>query len=409
MKSETNPFSPGAGARPPELAGRDGLLKESAIALARLKAGRHGRSLMIVGLRGVGKTVLLNRIADQAEDLGYQSVQVEVPEGKPFAVVLLPELRRLYERLDRMAAATTALRKAGGVLRSFFKGVRLRHHDFELEMQGEAEDGAADSGDLESDLPEVFVALGRAAVDRRTAIVLVIDELQYLDTDDLSALLVAVHKVSQKGLPLTVVGAGLPQLVGNAGEAKSYAERLFLFPELGPLGPADAKRALQEPARAAGVEFTDAALDEIVRVTRGYAYFLQEWGFIAWNSAETSPIDVDVIRTMHAAAVEHLDRNFFRVRFDRLTPAEEGYLRALAELGPAPQRSGAIAAVLGRSVSEVGTVRDLLIKKGMIFSPSHGFTAFTVPLFDEYMKRRMPLPPPRPKQDRRRPASLKKA
>ncbi len=402
MKPQLNPFSPGAGARPPALAGRDELLQQSAITLARLKAGRHGRSQMMVGLRGVGKTVLLNRIADQAEELGYKSVEIEVPEGRALAVALLPELRRLFQDLDRMGAAGTALKTAGGVLRSFLKGVKLKYREIELEMGGEVEEGAADSGDLESDLPEVFIALGRAAAERQTAVVLIIDELQYLDRKDLSALLVAVHKVSQKGLPITVVGAGLPQLVGNAGEAKSYAERLFLFPELGPLGAADAKRALQEPANLAGVEFTEAALAEIIRVTHGYAYFLQEWGYIAWNAAETSPIDAEVIRRMHADAVDHLDRNFFRVRFERLTPAEEGYLRALAELGSEPQRSGAIAAVLGRNVQEVGTLRDLLIKKGMIYGPSHGYTAFTVPLFDEYMKRRMPLPDPRVRPARRR-------
>ncbi len=401
MNANLNPFSPGAGAKPPELAGRDELLLESSTTLARLKAGRHGRSQMIVGLRGVGKTVLLNRVADQAEVLGYKAVMIEVPEGKPLAVALLPELRRLFQDMNRVAAAGAALKRAGGVLRSFLKGVKVKYKEVEVEMGGEEEEGTADSGDLESDLPEVFVALGRAAQERQTAVVLIIDELQYLERKDLSALLVAVHRVSQKGLPLTVVGAGLPQLVGNAGEAKSYAERLFLFPELGPLGPTDARKALQEPAKAAGAEFTETALDEIIRVTHGYAYFLQEWGYIAWNNADSSPIDVDVIRRMHGAAVAQLDRNFFRVRFERLTPAEEGYLRALAELGSAPQRSGDVAKTLGRKVQEVGTVRDLLIKKGMIYSPAYGLTAFTVPLFDEYMRRRMPLAPPRAQSTRK--------
>ncbi|MGH7996199.1 MAG: ATP-binding protein [Opitutaceae bacterium] len=401
MNPNDNPFSPGAGAQPPALAGRADLLEQSAIALARLKAGRHDRSLMIVGLRGVGKTVLLNRVLSQAEDLGYKSVMVEVHERKPLAVALVPELRRLYLEMNRVAAAGAALKKFGGVLRSFLNGVKLKYKEVEFAMEGDAANGAADSGDLESDLPQVVIALGRAAAEHGTAIVIMIDELQYLGEKDLSALLASVHKVSQLGLPLNVVGAGLPQLVGNAGQAKSYAERLFLFPELGPLAAPDAKRALQDPMHAQKVEFTEAALDEIVRVTHGFAYFIQEWGFMAWNRAAGSPIDVDVISNMHAAAVEHLDRNFFRVRFDRLTPAEEGYLRALAELGPQPQRSGAIAALLGRESWEVGTLREQLIVQGMIYSPAHGFTAFTVPLFDEYMKRRMPLPPPKARRKSR--------
>ncbi len=395
MDPKKNPFSPGAGSQPPALAGRAALLEQSAIALARLKAGRHDRSLMIVGLRGVGKTVLLNRVYSQAEDLGYRSIMVEVHEGKPFAVALVAELRRLYLDMNRAAAAGAALKKFGGVMRSFLNGVKVKYNEVEFAIEGEALDGAADSGDLESDLPEVLTALGQAGEERGTAVVIIIDELQYLGEKDLSALLFSVHKVSQRGLPLTVVGAGLPQLVGSAGRAKSYAERLFLFPELGPLLAPDAKRALQDPMLVQGVRFTEAALDEIVRVTHGYAYFIQEWGYMAWNSSPASPIDVDVIRGMHAAAVEHLDRNFFGVRFDRLTHAEEGYLRALAELGSEPQRSGAIAALLGRTSQELGTLREQLIGQGMIYSPAHGFTAFTVPLFDEYMKRRMPMPAPK--------------
>jgi len=347
---------------------------------------------MIVGLRGVGKTVLLNKIESQALDLGYKALSIEVPEDKPLAVVLVPELRRLFLELDRGAVASAAVKSALRVMRSFMTGVKLKYHDVELSMDGDVDAGAADSGDLESDLPAVFLALGRAAADRQTPVVLIIDELQYLAEKDLSALLVALHKVSQKGLPLTVVGAGLPQLVGNAGRAKSYAERLFLFPELGPLDPPDAKKALQEPMLAQDVSFSDEALDEIVRVTKGYAYFIQEWGYIAWNAADRSPVDVNLIKKVNGETVAHLDKNFFRVRFDRLTPAEEGYLRALAELGPLPQRSGAVAAVLGRGSYEVGALREALIGKGMIYGPAHGFTAFTVPLFDEYMKRRMPLP-----------------
>lgn len=385
-----NPFSPGAGSPPPELAGRGGILEQARLTLGRIKAGRPERSQLLIGLRGVGKTVLLNRVREMAEEMGYRPVFIEAHENKPLAALLLPPLRQLLISLDRMANVSEKAKRGLRVLRSFFNGVKLKYQDIEIGIDIDPEEGAADSGDLEADLSALFLALGEAAVDRRTAIALIMDELQYLSEEELSALIMAMHQISQRQLPVVLVGAGLPQLVALAGRAKSYAERLFQFPELGPLQPEDAAAALQEPVMQEHVRFTDDALQEIIAQTQGYPYFLQEWGYQAWNIADQSPIEIGDVMQATEESIRRLDANFFRVRFDRLTPREKEYLRALAELGAGPHRSGDVADQLGVKVQSVAPVRNSLIKKGMIYSPSHGDTAFTVPLFDGFMKRIMP-------------------
>jgi len=386
-----NPFSPGAGTPPPELAGRSDILNQAMITLARVKRGRAEKSMMIIGLRGTGKTVLLHQISKLAENEDYQTAFVEAHEKKSLSELLLPELRRVLFSLDA-GKISTKVKQAFRVLKSFvssFKlNIRLQEIDFGVGI--EPEKGIADSGDLESDLAQVFIALGEAAKDRNTSVAIIIDELQYLTEQELSSLIMAIHRVTQKSLPVVLVGAGLPQLVGKAGRAKSYAERLFDYPELGPLRKEDARQALQAPVKRENVTFTDEALTEIIKVTEGYPYFLQEWGYQAWNIAQKSPIDVDVAKSATAASIQRLDQNFFRVRFDRLTPREKEYLRALAELGAAPQRSGDVAEELGLDVQNAAPLRNNLIKKGMIYSPKHGDTAFTVPLFEGFMKRTMP-------------------
>lgn len=389
-----NPFSPGAGSPPPELAGRGDILAQALMTLARVKRGRAEKSLIIIGLRGTGKTVLLQQISNLAEKEGYQSVMLEAHEKKSLPEILLPDLRRILFALDAGKTISSKVKRAFRVLKSFVTSVKInvKMQEIDFGVGIEAEKGSADSGDLETDLAQVFVAIGEAAQDRNTAVAIIIDELQYLSDDELSSLIMAAHKVSQKSLPVVVIGAGLPQLVGKAGRAKSYAERLFDYPELGPLKKADAKHALQGPVQKEdeGVSFTERALDEIIRVTQGYPYFLQEWGYQAWNIATLSPIDIDVAKKATEASIKRLDQSFFRVRFDRLTPREKEYLRALAELGSDPQRSGDIAEGLGLDVHNVAPLRNNLIKKGMIYSPKHGDTAFTVPLFDEFLKRTMP-------------------
>jgi DNA-binding CsgD family transcriptional regulator len=393
MDTLYNPFSPGAGTPPPELTGREDIFNQALTALARIKKGRAEKSILLIGLRGVGKTVLLHKISQMAEAQGYKTVMIEAHENKSLPALLLPYLRKILFSLDNGAKVSAKVKRGLRVLKSFLGGLKVKINELEFGLDIDAEKGSADSGDLEADLAEVFIALAEAAQDRNTAVAIIIDELQYLSEEELSSLIMAVHKISQKSLPLVVIGAGLPQLVGKAGRSKSYAERLFDYPVIGPLSHADAKKALQEPVLKEGESFTAEALEEMVRITECYPYFLQEWGYQAWNLAETSPITLEVIQRATIASIARLDQSFFRVRLDRLTPREKDYLRALAELGADPQRSGDIAEKLGVEVNRVAPLRNGLIKKGMIYSPAHGDTAFTVPLFEAFMKRTMPNPP----------------
>jgi hypothetical protein len=390
MNPLTNPFSPGAGNQPPELAGRGELLHKVEVLLARVKAGRSEQSMFMVGLRGVGKTVLLNRVREMAEANGYQALMIEAHESKALPLLLLPPLRQTLFALDRMQNVSQKVKRGLRVLRSFIAAVKVKVGDAEFGLDIDPETGSADSGDLEADLAELFVAVAEAAADRGTAVAIIVDELQYMSEVEMSALIMAIHRVSQRSLPLVLIGAGLPQLVGLAGKSKSYAERLFTYPELGALSLEDASLALQGPVATQGVAFTPEALVEVFRVTQGYPYFLQEWGYQSWNMAQQSPIDLPLIHQTTVASTARLDQSFFRVRFDRLTPREKDYLSALAELGTGNQRSGGVAERLGVKVQTIAPLRSSLIKKGMIYSPAHGDTAFTVPLFDQFMLRTMP-------------------
>lgn len=390
MDPVLNPYSPGAGTPPPELAGRDELLERVRIALARLRGGRPTKSVLMVGLRGVGKTVLLDRMREDAEAAGVQTLRVEAPEGRSLPALLAPQLRQALLRLSRSDTASTLARRALRALAGFVKALKLKYGDIEVGIDLEPEAGLADNGDLEHDLQALLAITGEAARTANTALTLFVDELQYVAEEQLAALITALHRCGQGRLPVALVGAGLPQLPGRMGKAKSYAERLFDFPDVGPLSPEAARRALVKPASEHRVAFTDAAVEAIVRETQGYPYFLQEWGKHTWDAADASPIDESDVATARVLAVAALDDSFFRVRFDRLTPAEKRYLRAMAELGPGPHRSGDIAEVLDMRVTSLGPARAKLIEKGMVWSPSHGDTAFTVPLFDQFMRRIMP-------------------
>lgn len=390
MDSIRNPFSPGAGFPPPELAGRESVLEQARVLLGRVLVKRSEKSLLLTGLRGVGKTVLLNEIDRMAQDVGYRTILVEAHEGKSLAVLLAPHLRRLLFDLDRIAGAGDKARRGLAVLKSFVGTIKIKFGDVDIGLDIDPEAGTADSGDLEVDLPSLFMAVGEAAQDRGVAVAILIDEIQYFRSAELSALIMAMHKMQQRQLPLVLIGAGLPILPGLAGESKSYAERLFSFPDIGPLPEPDAIKALNDPVVEAGEAFEPAALHEIFRLTRGYPYFLQEWGYQAWNHAAASPISLQVVQESSELVSRRLDENFFRVRFDRLTPREKMYLRAMAELGPGPYRTGDVADKLSVKINTLGPVRANLIKKGMVYSPSHGDMAFTVPLFDEFMRRAIP-------------------
>ena len=386
-----NPFSPGAGSPPPELVGRDPILEQARILLGRVKQKKPEKSMLLTGLRGVGKTVLLNEIKRMADSDGYSTIAIEAHEGKALGTLIAPYLRSLLYDLDRIAGTGDKVKRGLAVLRSFIGALKVTVGDISIGLDIDPERGSADSGDLEIDLPNLFVAIGEAAEDRNSAVAIFIDEIQYFSQKELGALIMAMHKIQQRQLPVVLLGAGLPILPGMAGESKSYAERLFSFPIIGALSQEDTAKALQEPAQEAGVAFENAALDEVFHLTKGYPYFLQEWGYVAWNLATTSPITLQVVRDAKKAVIPHLDENFFRVRFDRLTPSEKNFLRAIAELGPGAHRTGDIAEILKVKVTSLGPVRAKLISKGMIYSPAHGDMDFTVPLFDDFMIRAIPI------------------
>ena len=408
MDRRNNPYAPGAGLQPPELAGRDRLIEDVTVDMDRVLARRPTKGLVLLGLRGVGKTVLVNRLRAFADDKGFETAKIEAPEGGALPDLLAPELRRILYALDLRKAGGWHLRRAVNVLRGFANAFKVKIGDIEFSV--EPAPGAGDSGNLEQDLPHLLMAVAEAAAERRSAVGLFLDEIQYLSSVELAAVVVACHEIAQRNLPLLFIGAGLPQVAARAGKAKSYAERLFDYPEVGPLDPDAARAAIAIPARNEGVSFDDGAVDAILQATWNYPYFIQEWGFHVWNRAPSSPIAREVVADATPDVIAHLDANFFRVRFDRLTVLQQKYLRAMAELGPGPHKTGQIATTLGVAAASVATVRQQLVNKGMVWSQRHGETAFTVPLFDSFMKRQMPtleqhVPARRPRSTRRRTGS----
>ena len=385
MDPVRNPFAPGAGSRPPELAGRESILLDAEIAVQRALIGKPNRSQMLLGLRGVGKTVLLNKIEEIAEGAGHITSFIEAPEGKSLSELLVPKINQALRKLSLSEKAKAKAHRALRALRSFASVFNLSYGDVSLSVDPEV--GVADSGDLESDLPELFVRVGEAAKAAGKAWTLLIDEVQYLRQGDLAALIVALHKISQKDLPVLFFGAGLPQVAALSGDAKSYAERLFHYPAVGPLLSDDARTAIRQPIEAEGERISDDALKEILQKTQGYPYFLQEWGYQCWNIAQGQQIDVADAERAAGEATRRLDDGFFKVRFDRLTPKEREYVIAMAQLGPGPYRSSDIATALGETHQSLGPRRSTIISKGMIYSPSHGDIAFTVPMFNEYLIR----------------------
>jgi hypothetical protein len=390
MDPRRNPFSPGAGSAPPELSGRDKVIEDVSIALHRIRNGLSAKSILMVGLRGVGKTVLLNRLKNDAESEGLVCVQFESPENRNLPAMIVPSLRAALFKLNRLSGLSDKVAKAARILGSFISSAKVKYEGMEFGFDLGTEPGVSDTGDLDYDLSELLQAIGEAAKEKKTAVVLFIDELQYVPELELAALISALHGCAQKGLPVALVGAGLPQLVGNAGKAKSYAERLFDFPEIGPLLPDAATKALQLPVSQHQVSFETQAIEQILRQTKGYPYFLQEWGSMCWEVANSKVITEDDALAATELAILQLDSSFFRVRFDRCTPMEKNYLRAMAGINSPAPRSGDIASAMNKEVHQIAPLRQSLISKGMIYSPAHGDTAFTVPLFADYMKRMLP-------------------
>ena len=390
MSPLDNPFAPGAGTPPPELAGRDELLDAIHIATERTRRRNSARSVLLLGLRGVGKTVLLDRVHDAAQGAGLATVMLEVTERNPLPALLAAELHPVLLRLSRQQRVHDLAVRALRILAGFVSGLKVKYGDFELGIDAPVEPGVADSGNLEFDLTALFEALGAAAAASDIALVVIVDEMQYVPKAELSALSAALHRAAQRRLPILLAAAGLPQLRGRVAEAKTYAERLFEFREVGPLDEKASGDAVAKPIRARNADIAPDALQTIVEETRGYPYFLQEWGKHVWDVAERSPIDSGDVARASTEVAAALDAGFFRARFDRLTPTQKRYLRAMAELGPGPHRSGEIARALDRKVTALGPTRAQLISKGMIWSAARGDTAFTVPSFDRFMRRVMP-------------------
>ncbi len=388
MDAARNPYAPGAGTPPPTLAGRDLLLEAARVALRRIQLGRPAKSFIAVGLRGVGKTVIMNEVQKIAESERFHSIYIEAYDEIRLPDALAKALRPVLLKVSRRDAAHHLAQRAWAGLRNFASAFNISLQGLDLSVR--AEEGLADTGDITADLPDLLVSVGEAARATGAALSIIIDEVQYLSELDMSALIMALHRCNQKSLPVVLFGAGLPQLRAKMGDAKSYVERLFDFPAVDALPVEDARIAIEKPADDEGVQYTPEALDEIIRVTACYPYFIQEWGHFAWATAQSSPITRSDVMRSHDIAIAKLDESFFRVRLDRMTPTERRYMRALAELGPGSHRSGDVAKAYGANVTSVAPLRSSLIAKGMIYSPGHGNTAFTVPLFDEFMRREMP-------------------
>lgn len=386
MDPVRNPFAPGAGSQPPELAGRDQIVDDARVALLRTIAGKPSRSQILLGLRGVGKTVLLNKIEQEAEAAGHLASFIEAPEDRGLADLLYPRMTQVLRKLSVTEQARASAQAALRALKAFANAFKISYGNLEISLDPET--GVADSGNLEFDLSDLFLRVGEAARDAGKGWTILIDEVQYLQTSDLAALIVAVHKCNQRNLPVLFFGAGLPQVAALSGDAKSYAERLFSYPPIGPLDDLSAEAAIRRPIEDEGEAIDNKAVQAIVRATQGYPYFLQEWGYQAWNAAERSPIDLDAVGVATRQALHRLDHGFFKVRFERLTPREREYVIAMARLGVGPYRSSDVAEALGKRVTSLGPMRAKIIEKGMIYSPAHGDIAFTVPMFEAYLRRR---------------------
>lgn len=387
MDKMRNPFAPGAGVLPPELAGREGIIDDATINIQRATLGLNCRSQMLLGLRGVGKTVLLNKLEDICLKNRHFVTVIEAYEGIELIKELNVKIQQLLRKLSAIENMKDKVQRGFSVLKSFLSNFSFEYEGFTVGIDPEI--GSADSGVLEADLTELFVAIGELAREAKRPWTLLIDEVQYLAKSELAALIVALHKCNQKNLPILFFGAGLPQLAAMSGDAKSYSERLFSYPKIGALNAASAKQAVKIPIQNANEKITDEALDRIFQYTQGYPYFLQEWGAETWNYAqhgqEITSSDVEIASEL---VFKKLDEGFFSVRLDRLTPAEQEYVIAMASLGSGVYKTGDVAKALNKSNQSLAPVRSNVIEKGMVYSPNHGEIAFTVPLFDDFLRRR---------------------
>ena len=397
---EDNPYTPNAGARPPLLAGRAEELDAFELLLGRLRRGYTAQSLIIIGLRGVGKTVLLGEFLGKARERGWTTIDAEITKHEDFGNRMAMLARRALLQVAPRARWKERGRRAAQILRSFQLAVSAEGEVSASLNDVDPLEGMADSGSLAEDLTDVLVSLGEAAQEQSSGVVFLFDEVHFLRLGELEALIAALHKTVQRSLPITFVGAGLPQLPELAGEAKSYAERLFRFPMVGSLTESEALKALIEPAFKGGVSYGPGAAEAIVTYTEGYPYFLQEYGSIVWDQGTNAEVTLSEVEEAQDLVEAKLDGSFFKVRAERTTDLELQYLRAMAELGPEPQQARDVAKLLERTSEQLGPTRARLIDKGLLYTPGFGLAAFTVPQFDRYMRRahRLVVPPVQPRR-----------
>jgi hypothetical protein len=388
MDPRKNPYSPGAGTKPPALVGRDSQIESFDILLERLENRYSEQSMIFTGIRGVGKTVLLDVFREKAENRRWATIEWEVEKSGDFNTKIASQIRRALLQIAPKAKWSDRARRAAAILKSF--SITFNPEGAITAGLGvEALDGVGDSGTISEDLTDLFVALGEAALEKKIGVIFLLDEIQYLKSIELEAIITALHKCARRSLPLTMVGAGLPQIPRLAGEAKSYSERLFKFLEIGELNiESDARDALTLPALDLGVSFQKEAVDFVVNYTQGYPYFLQEYGKILWDESSNALISLEDAIQILPLVESKLDESFFRVRSDRTTDLELKYLYAMAKLGPDPHKASEVAPGINRTTEQAGPIRSRLIDKGLLFTPGHGYAAFTVPQFEKYMLRK---------------------
>jgi len=385
MDERNNPYSPGAGLRPAAFVGRDAELQDWSVALDRIENARSARPVVLHGLRGVGKTVLLGEFHQQAEDHKWVSVMIEANTGRTLREALARALYPVVRELVRPKAGDK-LKKALATFKAFSVKVDASGAwSFGLDVA--PAQGRGDSGELETDLSELIKDLAEAAQEQNRGLAILIDEAQDLNNDELKALCAICHQGGQRGWPFLLALAGLPNLPKVLSEAKSYAERLFTYREITQLQQDAARQALTEPAAGEGVSWEEAAVSYVVKEARSYPYFLQEYGQATWNAAGGTTLTYDDARVGAVSGQAHLDAGFYRARWERAAPAQRAYLQAMAQDGDGPSQSGEVAARLGKTPTGVGPIRDSLIKKGLIYSPEHGQIAYTVPGMADFIAR----------------------
>ncbi len=385
-----NPFAPNAGIKPPEFVGRKEILGEANILFKRVIRGNAEKHIILTGPRGVGKTVLLQELGALAEENGYCAARIEATGNTSLAKLLAKPLHKILLDLNHLAGAKENIVLGMKTLKSFLSGTNLKYGDLSIGLDEGNASEVVSNGNIELDLPDLLAKIAQSAKDKNKGIALLADELQFLTKVELKALTLSIHSLQQNGLPFAFIGAGLPMLPELVGDASSYSERIFTFFDVGELSRPETFQAISAPVRKRGAEISDEALDILFKDTKGYPYFVQEWGYQAWNLAPDKKIEKEIMPLVRKTALERLDKSFFPMRLERLADGEKEYLRVVAEQAKPYAKSGEVAKALGKKPGSMTVVRDRLIKKGILWSPGRGDLAFIIPLFGDYVRRKLP-------------------